>query len=387
MISNVKIKVFLQQYVFGVFSILNKWITHDKHKILLYSNMGFRDNLKALYDYLMENEYCSKYEIVCSLNDYKQYVSSCPNVRFVSNMRGGLEFFSAGYVYYCFGKIPIVPGKNQIAVQMWHGSPYKGADIGMLRGHSAKHPYYSFAFSTSKHFVPIWCYNFSMPPERIIICGHPRCDALFKPNPHYDLGNYKKLILWAPTFRKSNVVGYNDTASGQQLLPVVKDDDWMALDNQLKQLGVKLLVKLHPIQLVNKMALANMGNLLILTHSDFCSQGMELYPLMVQSDALITDYSSIFYDYLLLDRPMAFTEDDVAEYGANRGFLVDDPDAYKPGFRIGNVDDLLTFIKNVRDGFDTFHEDRLRVLDLSNDYRDGNFCKRALECVGINNCQ
>ena len=57
MIKNVKVKVFLQNTVFSAFSWLNQRKKHDKKKIMLYSNMGFRDNVKTLYGYLVENGY------------------------------------------------------------------------------------------------------------------------------------------------------------------------------------------------------------------------------------------------------------------------------------------------------------------------------------------
>ena len=57
MIKNVRLKVFLQNTVFFAFFWLNQRKKHDKKKIMLYSNMGFRDNVKALYDYLIENGY------------------------------------------------------------------------------------------------------------------------------------------------------------------------------------------------------------------------------------------------------------------------------------------------------------------------------------------
>ena len=65
MISNPKLKKIFQTYVFGVVSIINKRIRHDKRKIILYSNMGFRDNVKSLYDYLIEQKYNEQYEIIC----------------------------------------------------------------------------------------------------------------------------------------------------------------------------------------------------------------------------------------------------------------------------------------------------------------------------------
>ena len=89
MISNPKLKKIFQTYVFGVVSIINKRIRHDKRKIILYSNMGFRDNVKSLYDYLIEQKYNEQYEIICCCNDFKRWsFVNIPNVKFVSCVKG-----------------------------------------------------------------------------------------------------------------------------------------------------------------------------------------------------------------------------------------------------------------------------------------------------------
>lgn len=384
MIKNVALKVFIQNTFFSVFSFFNKYKRHNEKKILLYSNMGFRDNIKALYDYIVEEGYNVRNVIVCSTNDYRKYQTiALPNVQFVSNFRGLWEYFTAGYVYYCFGKLPILPGKKQIVIQMWHGSPYKGADEGMLKGHSPQKQYYTYAFSASKKFAPIWSYNFSMPLEHIIICGHPRCDVLYKNYSKYDFGNYKKIILWAPTFRKSNITGYSDIKGDDNIVPVIQNSDIEYINERLKVLDVKIVVKLHPLQDLKDYNLVNMDHFILLSNTDFVKRKMDLYRFMKQCDALITDYSSIFYDYLLLDRPIAFTEDDMDDYADTRGYSVDDPEAYKPGFRIKNKEDLLRFVEDLSNNIDNHRCDRARVLDWSNDYRDGRFCERALTCVGI----
>ena len=90
-------------------------------------------------------------------NDYNKFLSHVPsNVKFISNVQGIKEFLSAGFVYYCFGKLPIFHGKDQKVVQMWHGSAFKAPDEGMLKGHSFDKPYYTNVFSSSKHFAPIF---------------------------------------------------------------------------------------------------------------------------------------------------------------------------------------------------------------------------------------
>lgn len=53
-------------------NIINSIIPKNPKKIFIYSNLGFRDNVKAVYDYLIKNGYNEKYRIICSLNDYKK---------------------------------------------------------------------------------------------------------------------------------------------------------------------------------------------------------------------------------------------------------------------------------------------------------------------------
>ena len=384
MIKNVKLKVLLQNSIFRLLSIINKKKKHDNGKILLYNNGEFRDNVKALCDYLIEEKYNDKYKIVCSSSDYKEYKKiHIKNLRYISNIRAIFEYFSAGYVYYRAGKIPIVPGKTQTVVQMWHGSPYKKGDEGMINGHLWSYHYYTYVFSASKNFAPIWSNYFSMPLDCILICGYPRCDALFKKWEKYNFGKYKKLILWTPTFKTSKIIGYNNVKTEKGVVPVVDSEHFVSLNEKLKKMDVKVIVKLHPAQRLDKYCPIDMENLIIISHDEFTKRGIDLYKLMTQCDALITDYSSIFYDFLLLDRPLAFTEDDIEEYGELRGFAVDNPDAYKPGHRIKKEEDLISFVEDVVNEVDNYKDDRKRVLDLSNDYRDGKFCLRALDLVGI----
>ena len=51
-------------------SKLNIWIPKKKNRIVIYSNWGFRDNIRTLYQYLVDNGYQDKYEIICASNDF-----------------------------------------------------------------------------------------------------------------------------------------------------------------------------------------------------------------------------------------------------------------------------------------------------------------------------
>lgn len=349
----------------------------------MYANEGFRDNTKYLYDYLIENHYNDYYKIVCSTNDYKEYRDiPVKNVRFVSTLRGVVEYLSSRHVFYSFGRIPIVPAKQQRVIQMWHGTSFKGFDQSTRKTNTKKNQFYTYVFASSEFFVPIVEKKFACRREYICICGHPRTDRLYREDIVYDLGQYRKIIIWLPTFRKSSAMGYADVRT-DNIVPFFKTEELRELDACLKEWNVGLIIKLHPLQDVTDKAAEATSNLRLLTHKQFQAAKYDLYSLLRQTDALITDYSSVFYDYLLLNRPIGFTEDDEEEYRRSRGFAIDNPDDFKPGMRIASRDELLKFIENVVSGKDDYMEKRKRINDLANQYQDGRNCERALAAAGI----
>ncbi len=384
MIKNIELKLFIANIVFRPLGLLNKVIRHDKQRILLYSNLGFRDNIKALYDFLIEKEYNRKYKIICCTNDYSKYLNiHIDNVFFYSDKKGLLEYFKCGFVYYCFGKIPIIPGRGQEVIQMWHGSPFKAPDEAMLKTHSFKRLYYTHIFTSSEFYKPIWHYCFSFPEDKMIVCGHPRTDVMFKGSPNYNFGKYDKLVLWVPTFRGSKELGYTN-GNKNVVVPIFKMEELNELNSKLRSLNIKLVIKLHPMQDLSAYHLISLDYLVLLSNQEMDARNMELYGLCAQADAMITDYSSIFLDYIQLNRPLAFTEDDEADYCKSRGYVFDNPNSFKAGHIIKTKNDFYDFLTDLKSGIDIYESERLRVRSLSNTYCDGANCRRALISVGIN---
>lgn len=375
---NNKIKDILVVTIFRFASIINKIISKNQNIILLYeNNVGFEDNIRAVYDYMINNEYNNKYKIIVSVNKFLPK-NKPRNVFICNNLLGILIFFIAGHIFYCHGKIPIYPSKKQKVIQMWHGTPFKGNNIRQKKS-KTKRPYYTNICSSSPYFEKIMIDNFYVTKENVSLCGQPRTDVMYENNnlPE-ELKGFKKIIMWMPTYRMSSIQGDIDV-NQTSILPVIKYDDFDELENKLNELNICLLIKLHPLQDLNLFSHICFRHIIFMSGDEFVNKGWNLYRILSQMDALITDYSSVFYDFMLLDRPMGFAIDDIEEYEKSRGFVVDNPDYFMAGDKIKSKKDLLNFINKISKGIDTYKQQRNEVNALTHTYLDGKNCKRCLE--------
>ena len=118
-------------------------------------------------------------------------------------------------------------------------------------------------------------------------------------------------------------------------------------------------------------------------HDEFMKSGYDLYKVIACADAMITDYSSVYFDYLLLNRPIGFTVEDIGIYQRARGFIFENPFEYMPGQKINSREDFVNFCLNVAQKKDDYILERKKVNDLVNYYQDGENTKRLLSLCGI----
>lgn len=362
----------LLRVAFKPLTLINK-IVKKEEIIFFYSNLGFRDNVKAFYDYLIEAGYNKKFKIVVSINDWELYVGKEPdNVTFVNNKEGIRHFMKSKYAFYCFGKYPIKPSKNQMVVNLWHGMPLKR--IGNMESglEHIDYNYFTKIISTAKLFNPILMKSFNCSEEQVEIVGQPRNDELFKEDQIMDASIRRgsdKVLVWLPTYRNE----YQEIP-----MPGFNVKQVEELNEFLKGQHSRMIVKIHPLQKFSE-------NLKKLSHIEFITQDMlnknkmTVYALLRSADALITDYSSVYFDYLLLDRPIAFTVEDIKKYKEERGFSFENPFEYMPGPHIEDMGGLQQFIADVRTGNDNYKVLRGAVNEKVNLFKDGNSSKRIAE--------
>lgn len=366
--------------MFQFFSFINQILPKNEKTILIYcANDSLNDNSEVLYNYLIENQYYENYKIYCSLKKYKNYTS--PNrerIKFISQTSGIVKYLFSKYMFYSMGKIPIKPSKEQMIINLWHGIPLKG--IGKLSSiNNGEEFFFTYVCASSEMYRPIMAKAFGCPEKNVCICGEQKTDKLY-----YKKNNISshKLVVWAPTFRQSAYLGYNDSNMAS-FLPFIDNTEWDKLNEFVKDKNIKLIVKLHALQDLSGFLEKIYSNLEVYSNSAFTDKGYDLYELMAQSDALLTDYSSVYLEYLLLNRPIGFTLNDIDEYKNARGFVFENPLDFMPGEKIYSKKNLFDFLDNISNGVDGYSEERKRVCDLVHKYKDGKNCARVLEIAGI----
>ncbi|HEU5038902.1 MAG TPA: CDP-glycerol glycerophosphotransferase family protein [Nocardioides sp.] len=231
------------------------------------------------------------------------------------SLRGLWAYLRAEAVLFTHGLYgsprPVV---RKPVVNLWHGDGPK--DITPGRGVGAHIASTWFVGSTAL-FSPWQAAAFGVPADRVLVTGNPRTDQLWHPVPAdrlAALGITGPFVVWMPTFRRPRAVGavrVHDTAPAALPDCSAGDRDGLAeLLAGLQERGLQLVVKPHPMDADRR----RWPGAVTVDEDDLVDAGVPLYGLLGASSGLVTDYSSVWVDYLLLDRPMAFLVTDRVSY-------------------------------------------------------------------------
>lgn len=380
--------------IFTPFFMKNKV---DDKMILFSSNPDFSDNSKILYEYYKSLEKYKDYKFVwlISRNDnIKNYKEK--NTIFVKSTsfyhKGiclkALYYTSIAKLIYFTHSSPfesINKKDNQLVINLWHGCGYKDTQK-RDKTFIEKYPF-DYALVPGKVFIDTKSSFWGCKKEMVLPIGYPRYDLFYKKNnktSNYvdDVSGNNKLIVWMPTFRKtgSNYYPEEKVKTNYDIPLLNSEEELINLNSVCLKNNVKLCIKRHPMQLKYKSEGLKLSNIVFIDNSDLVKNNIDLYSLLKYTDALITDYSSVGIDYVLLDKPIAFTLDDFEKYSESRGFVFEDPKKYMPGHHIYCYEDILNFIISVSKGEDIYKEDRNKIMDDIHNKCD-NYCERVVNSI------
>ncbi len=358
---------------------LNKIIHKNPKKVVFYSNLGFRDNVLAMYNYFIEKGFNNEYRIIVATNGEKP--DTLPkNVKYRSLLRGFFSYITAKYCFYSFGKYPVKPSKKQRVVNLWHGMPLK--TVGRLCGGSENDDqnFFTHVIATSPFFADVMKKAFGAANEQVIITPQPRCDEMLKQTemPQF-LKDYDKIVVWMPTVISSKKIGVNDCDYGN--INPFNEKLISELNSLLKEKNALLVIKPHPMD--DAKALQNMSNVVYINEDFLKHNNLSIYSILKRADALLTDFSSIFVDFLILNKPIAFIIENLEEYKKSRGFVVSDAEKLMCGDQIKSEKELFEFFEKLFNGIDDFKAQRQECNELFNSYPMQSGCEKILKEIDL----
>ncbi|MCR5761477.1 MAG: CDP-glycerol glycerophosphotransferase family protein [Sphaerochaetaceae bacterium] len=355
--------------------------------ILLESNPELTGNTFAVYQEMIKRGINKKYKIIWRVSDqnkYKDYpeknVFFCDYEPkgFLKKLRWSLcKLTSKALIFE--NRFFYKTWRNQFTFNLTHGMPLKDS-----KDYEAGDTC-DYLLSSGSALDDINSEDSGVPRERIISLGYPRADVLGHrsgANRILNIDGYKKVIVWMPTFRNHELGVHSDGKQYPSGVPFVEsDENYKKICDALKKSETCLLVKLHPVQNSEKL-LENKDcpNLIFMKDSDLIKTGVGVYELLADSDALLTDYSSVYYDYLLTGHQIGLVIEDIEEYRANRGFAVDYESTIK-GTYIRTIDELIKFIEDVATDNDVSFKEREWARLKWCDYRDFKSTERVTDFI------
>lgn len=377
-----KLQIFLCKFI--LIFLKNKKL---KNIIMIESHNDFDCNGGAFYDYLITNNYNEKYKIVWLVKN--QAPKSLPqNVSAFSLYKPSIR---KAY-YNCIAKFFLSDCNiieklrtDQVSIYLTHGA----VSLKNVRGKIFVPESVNYILSPSQNNDKIKANQFSLeyPCSRLIHLGYPCQDVLYADGceelQKVTSIKYRKKIIWMPTFRKGGGYNRNDSTIDLPLgIPLIENESlFIKLNDYLSANETLLIIKIHPMQDMSTVKVHDTNNIKILTGTNIKEFKIDNYRLLKSADALISDYSSVAYDYLLLNRPLAFVLTDINEYKV--GLVVDNPTDYMPGHLIHTVDDLFSFIKDIVQNVDIYEKERIKLINWLYQYKDGNSCARLADFMGL----
>ena len=159
-------------------------------------------------------------------------------------------------------------------------------------------------------------------------------------------------------------------------------EDLKVLNETLAKFDILLAIQMHHAQ-QNFFPSISFSNIILISPQIKRECQVTNAELMNSFDAMITDYSAAYYEYILLNRPIAISIDDLEEYSQKIGFSIDFFDIIR-GQYLKSFNDLISFIQSLSKGDDLFIEDRARSLKKIHKWTDNQSTKRVVDFIEKN---
>jgi CDP-glycerol glycerophosphotransferase (TagB/SpsB family) len=271
-------------------------------------------------------------------------------------------------------------------IQLWHGSPIKKIifddRLAFKRPSAIKSilfPFSRLKFSqylftaASEEVKSKLAGAFRVDPDHVKVTGYPRNDLFYRRETRHlsTISELKEIRLncrigiYLPTHRSEGKTEYL-----KNMIPELKE-----LDSRLKEMNIILLIKQHFYhQNTGEDDFAGFTNIRFISDRDI---EHDIHAILPLTDFLITDYSSILFDYLLLGKPVIFFPFDMGDYAESDREFYYEYGNITPGPVVKSWSELADKLKDVLENPEPYSRERENLLDKFNHFKDGDSSARV----------
>ncbi len=378
--SRAKMKRYLYEKVFSKMKMLDDTVIFES-----FFGKSYSDSPKYIFEYLNE-QYPGKYKYVW-VNAGKKLKLPYP-AKQMTRFSFKYFYYMARCKYIVFnGRQPhyFIKRKGNVFLETWHGTPLKKLVFDMDDVTTASPLYkeqfyiqtrsWDYLVAPNQFSEDIFRHAF-MYDGKMLETGYPRNDILYHPEKEKKMEEIKKelkipaekkVILYAPTWRDDEFYGHAQYKFSLK----------MDLKKMKEELGDEYVVILRTHYFI--------ADFLDLSEFEGFAYNLSKYDdiarLYLISDILITDYSSVFFDYANLRRPMLFFTYDLEKYrSVLRGFYMDVEEEL-PGPMLFDTEQIIDAVKNIDNVQEKYKEKYERFCDKYCAWEDGHASEKVVNAV------
>jgi len=334
-------------------------VVKEENNLWLFGAQGgysYSDNAKYFFEWLLDNhlnENC--FWVTKDKGIYEKLTSQGLPVIYFYNISSLLKMAKAKYIVCTHSHTgndvyKFISSKKEL-ITLWHGIPLK------KMGKLPKRKYRKYInmknqpdlfLVTSCNDAELFSELYEIDRNKFFVATYPRVNDLIS------RAEDKKVILYAPTFRDGMDQNYYE----QHVFPT--QSELQALNKSLVEFDYQFFIKMHPYVQADFPDLSEFSNIELVPAFD------DVQGYLAQASILITDYSSIYFDYLNLDREIIFFIPDYDWYkqASNRGLLYEYEDV-TPGAKVTSWHEVKTSLISIfnNDEDTDFSKDRKQILN------------------------
>lgn len=368
--------------------IFEKLVRKDKRIALFFLTENFYfDNSRYLFEYMREKNDFNSILFTPHKSLYHELNEKFPGeVVYAWSLKGFFLFLKSKNTIISYGisSAAFMPyylhEKCKNIIYLGHGTPMKkmGLQTPVWRKYGKKKQLqtYSYMAGSSPLEQIIHAAGFDISMDNVWVSGLPRNDYLLQDvnldpsllvaNPFLD----RKIILYAPTWReeghKTHFFPFDDFNADQLSKFLEKEDAYILVRGHKEDIKRDSVEKTHDFFSIDRVIKADQDRF------------PDVYQLLPFVDILITDYSSLWIDYLLLDRPIVFLPYDLEEYKQYKGFFIDFEEN-TPGAKSENQKEFITHLQRYFEKPQTHAKWRKKIRDMYHTYQDAASCERVFQ--------